>query len=345
MFGKKAAFYGTALLLAGLFCAGCTDNHGKKEINATGTIEMTEVTVGTKIGGRILRIRVQEGQEVKKGDLLAELEHEELNAQISAAQANLDAAVARLKKARAALSSSGAEADKDAATVREAQVEMAENNLAAAKANLEAAEKDLFRMEELYKSELISKAQHEQAQIRERVARAQYEAAQNQLAAAKTNPNTEDIQLTNKQTEALIKQAQANLALLMIQLKNTRICAPASGVISARMAEEGEIVAPGAALFTILDTRRPWVMIYLPLKEVEVVSLHQKAYIMMDAYEKTRFYGRISFISQEAEFTPKDYQSKDERVKQVFAVKIRIDRADRALKAGMPVDVVIQPEE
>ena len=211
-----------------------------------------------------------------------------------------------------------------------------------AKVNYEAAKKDLDRANDLFKQQSIPQSQYDDAVTREQFSLAQYQAAQSNLELAKSSPNMDDIDLSSQQLLAQIKQAEANLTLLQTQLDDTKIYAPADGVLAAKLMQPGELTAPGTALFTILDDSKPWVKIYLSLKETERVSLNQSAYIQMDAFPDRKFYGRVSFISSEAEFTPKDYQSKEERIKQVYAVKVELKNPDKLLKAGMPVDVTVE---
>jgi HlyD family secretion protein len=264
-----------ALLAQLTVAGGCKFGPKNQPITATGTIEMKEILIGTKTAGRVVKLRIQEGQTVKSGDLMAELDHEEIDAQLTAARANLEVM----------------------------------------NANLDAAQTDLKRTQQLYQAQLISQAQYDQAVTRATV------------------------------LEAQAKQAAANIALLKTQLKNVMIYAPGTGVVSEKLVEVGELVTPGSSLFTILDNTKPWVRIYLPLVNVEKVFLNQKAYLQMDAYPDRKFHGRVSFISQEAEFTPKDFQTKEERVKQVYAVKIELDNTSGLLKAGMPVDVALETKK
>ncbi|HBE78425.1 MAG TPA: hypothetical protein DDW65_11715, partial [Firmicutes bacterium] len=175
----------------------------------------------------------------------------------------------------------------------------------------DAAKVDLQRNKQLYQDDLIAKSQYDPIVTKADV------------------------------TFAQVKQARSNLDLLQVQLSDVKIFAPIKGILSAKLVEPGELVSSGTALFTILDYKKPWVKIYLPLKEVERITLNQKAYVKLDV-SGTKFYGRVSFISDEAEFTPKDFLSKEERVKQVFAVKIELNNRDGLLKAGLPVDVWVE---
>jgi len=269
--GVLVLFLIATIILLNLGCA----REKQGEITGTGTIEMTEVSVNNKVGGKLLKVISQEGQTVKNGDLAAELDHQELDARILAARSGLEVN----------------------------------------QANRQAARRDFERMRQLFQAQVISKSQYDQALTSLDVA------------------------------ESQVKKGQADLDLLEIQLKDYHITAPAGGIVSSRMVEPGEIIAAGTSLFTISDNTRPWVKIYLPLTEIEKVSLNRKAIVVMDAFPDRKFTGWVSNIASEAEFTPKDYLSKDERVKKVFAVKVELKNEKGLLKAGLPVDVTIKKDK
>lgn len=272
--GLAGRFFGLGLTVMILLMSGCGPEV-KDEISATGTIEMTETIVSSKLSGRVIRMYFDEGQWVKVGDLLAEMEHDQLDAQIQAARSSLQAF----------------------------------------QANRNAAERDLNRLRKLLQDELISRAEYERA-------------------------------ITSWEVyDAQVKQQEANLNLLKVQLSDTRLIAPVNGIISAKLVEPGEMALPGTALYAILDQNRPWVKVYLPLVEVEQISLNQLAIVKLDAFPDLNFEGRISYISQEAEFTPKDYLSKEERVKQVYEVKVQLDNSSGKLKAGIPAEVRIKLDQ
>lgn len=269
--GLAGRFLGMGLIIVSLLISGCAPEI-KDEIAATGTVEMTETVVSSKIGGRVTQMFFEEGQAVKRGELMAELDHDQLDAMIKASRSGLQASVA----------------------------------------NRNASRRDLNRLRKLRQDELISQAEYDRA-------------------------------VTGWEVyDAQVKQAEANLKLLEIQLADTRLLAPASGVVSAKLVELGEVGASGASLYAILDQAKPWIKIYLSLKEVEQVSLNQPAIINLDAFPDLNFEGRISYIATEAEFTPKDYLSKEERVKQVYQVKVELDNNTGKLKAGIPAEVRIK---
>jgi HlyD family secretion protein len=327
-------------LAAAVFLSGCKNEQAFEGIEATGHTEMTETLVSSKVEGKVVKILVEEGQLVQKGDLLVELDHEELDAQIDALKSNLELAKLRYKKSIGARGLVGsAKANEQS---RQAQIEMAKNNLREAKTNWDDTVNSFKRMQQLFQEGVISKAEYDRAYTQKEVGEAKYQAALNNLTMVRFNPETDDLDTVVKQSDAQIKKAESELALLEIQQNNTQITAPVAGVISEKLIQLGELVRAGASLFTILNYSQPWVKIYLPLKEVERVFLNTKAYAIMDAFPDQKVYGRVIFISQEAEFTPKDYISKEERVKQVFAVKIGLENQEAFLKPGLPVDIFIE---
>jgi HlyD family secretion protein len=332
---------GLIFVLDSLTLSGCAFfKKNAQAIEATGNVEMTEVIVSSKVAGRVEQLPVNEGQKVKQGDLLLQLDHEDLATQIAAAQANLTLADLRNQQLRRSLKLAG-QSHRSGNSLKVAQIELAANNKNAAKANYEKAVKDLQRLTKLYQEQVISKAEYDQAVTAHDTSQAQYRAYENQLTLAQNAAESDDIFLAGRQAEAQLQQAKSNLALLQIKLKNSRIQAPVSGVIANKLTELGENVSQGTPLLVILDNAKPWVKVYLPLVAAEKVFLGQKVLITMDAFPHRKFDGEISFIATAAEFTPKNYQSQDERVKQVYAVKITLENATGIFKAGMPVDVII----
>ena len=331
-----------SLLALLIVVSGCKFGQNKERLTATGTVEMTEISVSSKIAGQIVNLPVNEGELIRRGDLIAELDHEALDAQIAAAEANLQVAQLRYQKTDFALKLTTGTKN---GNLKSTQIELAKHNLEIAQTNFAEAERNLKRIEQLRQQGLVPEADYETAVSQRQNAATQCRVMEANLTLANTAPSTDDVDLTNKQAAAQIRQAQTSLDLLKIQLRDTRITAPADGVFADKLIESGELVSLGMVVGTVLDYTRPWVQIYLPLMDLEKVTLNQKAYVTMDAYPKRKFSGRVSFISQQAEFTPKDFQTKEERVKQVYAVKIELENSKNLLKAGIPVDVVLELKE
>ena len=272
------------LALTMLLAVSCSRKDQNK-LTGSGIIEVTEVTVRSKVTGRVVEMPFDEGQQVEAGKMLARLAHDELSAQES--------------QALAAVSS-------------------AQSQAAAAEANFSTAEDNYRRNQPLYKSGTISIQAFSQIEN-------QMKAGQSQLAASK----------------GMLAQAQASLSLARTQVGNAYIQAPVNGVMLERNIEVGELALPGTPVCKLGDITRPYIKIYLPEKEYGKIKLGQTARISVDSYPGKMFEGKVATIAGQAEFTPKDIQTKEERTKLVFAVKINLQNPQGELKPGMPADAVI----
>lgn len=176
-----------------------------------------------------------------------------------------------------------------------------------------------------------AKAQYERAE-------AAVQAAQAQLEALKAGATPEQIAVA----EAQVKQAQAAADLLKVQLDKMTLTAPASGMVMERTVHRGEMAAAGATLMTIANLDEVTLTIYIPEDEIGKVKVGQTVEVSVDSFPGKVFQGRVSYIASEAEFTPKNVQTKEERVNMVFAVKVKIPNPTHELKPGMPADAVIK---
>jgi HlyD family secretion protein len=289
---------------------------------ASGTVEATEADLGFQLGGRIATITVREGDAVEAGVELARLDVAEL-------QSRQAAAAAQLAGARALL----AELRRGARPQERAQ---AQAGAAASRERLEEAERMYRRSRALHEGGAISREALEQAETALEVARAQHEQAREAAQLVVAGPRDERIAAQ----EAAVAAAEAALAQVAAQLENARVVAPFAGVVSVRHREPGETVSPGLPVLTIMDPADRWVRIYVREDEVGRVALGQAAEITADSYPGETYAGRVSFIASEAEFTPRNVQTAEERVKLVYAVKVAItgDSA-QVLKSGVPADV------
>lgn len=202
-----------------------------------------------------------------------------------------------------------------------ATVSSAQSQAAAAEANYNTAEDNYRRNQPLFRSGTISSQSFSQIENQMKVARSQLEAARGMLA-----------------------QARAALSLARTQVGNAYIQAPVGGIMLERNIEIGELAQPGTPVCKLGDITRPYLKIYLPEKEYGRIKLGQKAGISVDSYPGKIFEGTVAMIAGQAEFTPKDIQTKEERTKLVFAVKINLSNPQGELKPGMPADAVIELE-
>ena len=220
---------------------------------------------------------------------------------------------------------------------RPQELEQARANVRHAEAEFIKAKKDFERSDTLYKKEVISAQQFDAAKKTLDVAESQHKMASEALSLVVEGPRKEAI----RAAEQRVKQAEAALRASEARLKDTVIYAPVQGVILKKNAEPGETIAAGQPVFTIGDMSSPWVKVYVKEDKLGLIRLGQKAEVRVDSYPDKVYEGAITFISSEAEFTPKNVQTKEERVKLVFGVKISVKNINDELKPGMPADVGI----
>lgn len=312
-----AGLCGLALLL------GCGGGAAGDGVTASGTIEAVEVRVAAETGGVLLRLPVEEGSVVGRGDTLATVDHEALAVQLKQARAGVDLAAAQLRLVR-----QGA---------RDEDLRQASAALEQAEVSLRAAGDDLERMQALAASGSATEKQRSDAQTRYDVARAQVDAAEQGLRKVQNLVRPEEIQAG----EARLVQARAAAELLEQRMADAHVVAPAAGTVTRKLAEEGELVGPGMTLVVLSKLDRVFLNIYVAETELARVKLGAPARVHVDGYPDRSFDGRIVYISPEAEFTPKNVQTKEERVRLVFRVKIALENPEGILKPGLPADAVL----
>jgi len=313
-----------SLVIISLFIIGCNSNENEKTLKASGNIEVIEITVSSKVTGEIKEIFKKEGELIKKGDTVLIIDHENLDYQLQQAEAGVDIAEAQLK-----LLKSGA---------RQEDIKQAEEMLKQAEINFEQAKKDKERMANLFESKSITKKQLEDATARYEVSLAQLNSAKENYKKITNLARPEEI----AQAEANFKKQKATLELLQKNIKDSYVTSPRNGYIVKEFVEEGETVSMFASLFKVSDLSVAELVIYVSEKELGKVKLNQKAEIHIDTFKDKKYEGHVSYISPEAEFTPKNIQTEDERTKLVYAVKLRIPNQNMELKPGMPADAVIK---
>ncbi len=307
--------------LAGLACAARSE---KNAITASGTIEAIEVNVASKVAGQVLALAVEEGARVRPGDILAEVDHATADIQLRQAAAGVD-----LARAQLALLLSGA---------RKEDIQQAEAALKQAEANLRLAADDARRMRELSRTASVTVKQRDDAEARLTIAEAQRVAAAEALSKVQRLARPEEI----RAAEARLAQAEAARDLLAKSIADCTIVAPAGGIVTHRAVEAGELVTPGATVVTLAELDSVYVMIYLTEREIGRVRLGDAADVEIDAFPGRPFPGKVTYISPEAEFTPKNVQTKEDRVKLVFGVKVEIENREGLLKPGLPADAAIR---
>lgn len=313
-----------SLLALTLALHGCSaDDAGL--FDASGTIEATEADLGFQIPGRLQSVPAREGTRVDAGDTLATLESTELRASLAAAEATAAAARARM-----------AELDGGA---RPQEVASARAVVTAARDSEAQARREAERARRLFAGGAVSAQALEQADTRLETATAATTQAEQTLALVEEGPRAE----TRAAQRALVQQAEAAVERARATLGQTVLIAPRAGLLTIRHREPGEILSPGQPVATVMDPEDRWVRIYIRGDRVGRVSLGQSAQIVVDAYPDQRFQGEVDFIGSEAEFTPRNVQTRDERTQLVYPVKVRIVGDDAlALKPGLPADVILE---
>jgi len=314
-----------ALALVAATGLACSSRPERAVITASGTIEAVEVNVASKVAGQLLTLAVDEGARVKPGDVLATVDHATADIQLRQAEAGV-----RLAEAQLALLVKGA---------RSEDIRQAEAALKQADSAFKIAADDARRMRELFATGSVTSKQRDDAEARLTVASAQQSAAAEALGKVRRLARPEEIQAA----EARLAQARAGADLLAKTIADSTVTAPAGGIVTHKAFEAGELVTPGSTILTLADLDSVYVMIYVTGKELGRVRLGDTAEIRIDAFPDRPFEGQITYISPEAEFTPKNVQTKEDRVKLVFGVKVEIGNRDGLLKPGLPADAVLRP--
>jgi len=237
----------------------------------SGNVEVTEVNMGFKVPGRVLRLYTDEGMAVARGEKIAEIDSAEFESMV--------------KQGKALVSN--------------------------AEAQYEKASKDYERFIALYHDGVIASQQMD-------AAKSAYDVAAAQLQLSRASLMTADV-----------------------KLKDSVIYATLNGVVLRKNIEEGETVGASTMVFTIGDLENPWVKVYVKEDRLGFVKLGQRAEVRTDTYPGKVYEGTVTYISSEAEFTPKNVQTREERVKLVFGVKVSVKNINNELKPGMPADVRI----
>jgi HlyD family secretion protein len=314
--------------LLALLAAACGREAADSGIEASGTVEATEADLGFQTGGRVAQIAVREGDRVDSGAVLARLDLTELEARHSQSRALLTAQRARLR-----------ELERGSRPEELAQAEAAAR---AAQRQRVEAERVAQRSRNLFQGEVLSREQLDQAETALEVATERERQATEHLELLRQGPRVEQIAAQRAQVAA----AEAALSQTEAALGFGRIHAPFAGIVTRRHRQLGEIVGPGAPIVTLMDPADRWVRIYVREDRIGRVSLEQEAVIRTDSHADSTFRGRVSHIASEAEFTPRNVQTAEERLKLVYAVKVAIaGDPGLGLKPGMPADVVLRERE
>ncbi|MFA6471336.1 MAG: efflux RND transporter periplasmic adaptor subunit [Candidatus Latescibacterota bacterium] len=305
----------TALLLSLslVFLPGCSKK-AEKSFSGSGIIEATEVIVSAQARGELLSVDLQEGDHVKKGQILASIDVKDLKLQREATAASLDE-----------LEWNGKTIEQDIAQAAEAvrQASLSLDNLKITR----------DRIANLYAENAATKDRLDKAETEYSLGQSRLEAAKKQLAGIKTRLST--LGATRKKTTDTLK-------VLDNQIGKERVLSPLEGLVITKSAETGEVVNFGSPVCTIADMSDVWLMIYVGENMLGKIKVGGKARVRIDSNPDRSFEGAVTWVSPKAEFTPKNVQTRESRVDLVYAVKITMPNPEGIFKIGMPAEAYIE---
>jgi HlyD family secretion protein len=370
------------LVVAGVLAYQYGWNRGEDErgvIRVSGNIEITDAEVSFKIPGRVQVRSVDEGQLVDADQIVARLDATDLEQEVALRRAEVGAAEAALAELEAGTRPqeiAQAEAARRKAAVwleellagsRPQEIAAAEAEVRRAQAEVNRHKDDYERQRTLHREEVISTREYEAARAGYLVAEARLREAEERLKLVREGPRAEQIeqgraalakaraelalleegprQETIEQARARLQQARETLALAETRLGYAILPSPLSGVVLSENVEAGEYVAAGTPVVTVGDLANVWLRAYVNETDLGRVKVGQKVEVTTDTYPDKVYDGRLAFIAPEAEFTPKNVQTHEERVKLVYRIKVEIPNPAMELKPGMPADARILVRE
>ncbi len=319
----RAVPVASALLAVAALGGGCRKASDPGLIVASGHVEATEVLVSTKVAGTIESLTADEGTTVAAGQELARIDTTDARLALDAARADRALADAEL---RLRLAGSRVE------DVREAQ-----SQVARAEADLAGAQMDLDRMEGLLAAGSGTTKARDDARTRRDVAQSGKDGARERLRRLEAGSRAEEKDAARARRDA----ADARIAQLEQQLKDAVIASPVAGVVTEKLAERGELAARGTGIVVVTDLPNAWLNAYVAEPDLARLRLGQEAEVTTDDGQARK--GRVSFVASRAEFTPKNVQTRDERVKLVYRIKVALENTDGLFKPGMPATARLVP--
>jgi len=321
-----------AFVLATASACGRTVQEGPPR--SSGYVEATDIRVASKVAGRVLTVAVREGERVAAGQVLvtvsttdADLQFDRLTAERAQADAQL----------RLLLAGSRAE-DIDQAV---AQARAADAELVLAQAELDAAQLEFTRVARLVEQRAGATKARDDAEARRRAAAARVTAMTERVTAARATVARLKAGARREEVDgarARLASVDASLAIVRADVAEATITAAGDGIVSSRLVEPGELIAPRTPLLVLMDLDRAWASAYVEEPMIGALQLNQEATVITDGGHRVP--GRVTFIAPRAEFTPRNVQTADERARLVYRVTVSVDNRDGVLKPGMPVEVV-----
>src|SRR5882672_2483461 len=350
-----AAVLAATALYAGRF-------HRDTALQGSGTVESRDIRVGSKIGGRVDKVLVREGDTVQPGQVLITFDDKELQASLGQSRANAEKArrgfrPEEIAEARALAAQAKADFELKKNGYRQEDIAAAQADLDRAKADEIRTHLDFDRYEALAKKDLVSKQQRDTAEANWKVAVAQQQSALHKLDELQRGYRPEEI----ASAEAHYHQAQANLEKLErgnrredvdlakaayaydeARFRERQVTAPSAAIVEVLDVRPGDLIAPNTPVATLLEQDQIYVRIYIPETEIGRVQIGQQAEVRVDSFPHQVFNGVVEQINQQAEFLPRNVQTREERVHQLFGTKVRIEDPTGRVRAGMAADVKLK---
>ncbi len=352
---KKLAIAIAVLAVGSLSVALALRSRGDNALVAAGTLEARNISVGSKVGGRVSSVLVREGDQVEPNQLLVVFDSAELEGQLLQAQGRVQAARANLNKmVRGSRPEEIAEANAASQGYREAELAQARADLERALADKANADRELKRTRALTAAGAMSQQSLDNAGDRERAAQAQVNSYGNAVAAAEGRLNAAKAVAQKTQRgfrPEEIAAAHADLTLAEGQLKEAEarwaeheVRAPAAATVETMDLRPGDLVPANSPIAQLLEADELYLMVYVPETQIGGVQVGTSAQIRVDTFPDQTFKARVEQIRQQSEFLPRNVQTKEERVHQVIGVKLRVENPDKRLRAGVSADVEFASE-
>jgi membrane fusion protein YbhG len=331
-------------------------------LEGSGTVEAHDIRVGSKVGGRIDKILVREGDRVESGQTLLTFDDQELLASLDQSRAAAQKAKRgfrpeEIREARAAAAQAKADYELRVNGYRKEDIAAAQSDVDRAAADEVRARGDFERYQALAQKDLVSRQQRDTAEANWKMALAQQQNYQHKLDELRRGYRPEEIASAEahyRETEATLDKfekgnraedidlAKAAYAYDQARFRERQVVAPSKAIVEVLDVRPGDIISPNTPVATLLEQDQIYVRIYIPETELGGVKLGQKAEVRVDSFPKAVFEGVVEQINQQAEFLPRNVQTREERVHQVFGVKIRINDPAGHVLAGMAADVKLK---
>lgn len=345
------------------------------EYRVSGIVEVDEIRVGSRVGGRVATVFVREGQLVQAGEPLLELEPYDLNERLAESRAVFEArraALARLESGFRAeeIAQALARRDRAAATLeklvagpRPRELQILRDRVAVARADLEHAESEYERVRKLYEGAVGAAQEMDNATRSLVAARARFAEAEDVLKLAEEGTRAEEISEARAalaeaeahvallqsgarkediaEARAMVESGEAAMAVLEKQIEELVVRSPGACAVETIDLQPGDLIAAHAPVLTLIDPARLYIRAYVP--ENRALNVGDRVRVRFDAHPQRVFAGRVLFIARRGEFTPNNAQTPEERSKQVFRIKVLMEEGASILRAGMSADVFLAP--